>query len=100
MISISCKRIAALVFEEDVVATPQEGEGGHRYQEMRAARHFLGIVAQQPAIVVDMLQHVHHQHEVAVGRAGVATVVHRLAGDAVVTVRGIADVDAERTLGR
>ena len=78
--------IAPLVLEEDVVAAPQEAEGGHRRQEMRAGRHLGGVVADEAAIVVDVLQHVHHQHEVAVGRPGVAPVEHRLAAFAVVAI--------------
>ena len=61
--------VAPLVLEEDVVAAPQEAEGRHRHQEMRAGRHLGRVVADQAHVVVDMLQHVHHQHEVAVGRA-------------------------------
>jgi len=83
------------VLQEHVVAAPQEAEGRHRHQEMRARRHLGGVVAKQPAVVVDMLQHVHHQHQVAVGWAGVAAVEHRLADHAVVALAGVADIDAE-----
>jgi hypothetical protein len=80
------------------VAAPQEAEGGHRHQEVRTGRHLGGVVVDEAAIVVDVLQHVHHQHEVAVGRAGVAAVEDGLAAFAVVAVARIADVHAQGRL--
>ena len=47
------------------------------------------------AVVVDMLEHVHHQHEVAVGGANITPVLHRFVGNCVVAVDQIADVDTE-----
>ena len=80
------------------MAAPQEAEGRHRHQEVRAGRHLGRVVAHQAHVVVDMLQHVHHQHEVAVGRAAVAAIEHRLAVDRLVAVALVADIDAERGL--
>src|SRR5215475_15248445 len=54
--------------------------------------------ARQAAIVIDMFQHVHHQHEIALGRADVAAVSYRLARNGIVAVAIVADIDAQRRL--
>jgi Flp pilus assembly pilin Flp len=46
-----------------------------------------------------MLEHIHHQHQVAVGRTGVAAIEHGLAGGLIVAVALVAGIDAQRPLG-
>ncbi len=46
------------------MAGPQEPKGGHRDQHPPARRQAIGVMPEQGEVVVDVLEHVHHQNEV------------------------------------
>ncbi len=57
------KCVAPSVLQENVMARPQELERGDRNQHAAARRHSTRVFSQKTNIVVDMLQHIHHQEQ-------------------------------------
>lgn len=87
------QRVAAAVCEEHVVAAPEEPESRNRDGESRVGPRLRGVFAQQADIVVDVLEHVHHQHQIRCRFVDAATEAQRLAVDKLVAVLKIAGVD-------